>query len=103
MSTRIDINLSRRDNVLAVPLESIRSAKGHKVCYVAHEESLEERPVELGQETTAMVEITAGLAEGELVILDPPSPDSNVDSFRHLTENDRDTPADSQFVASSQR
>ena len=30
MSTRIDINLPRRDNVIAVPLESIRSAKGHK-------------------------------------------------------------------------
>ena len=58
MSTRIDIDLARRDNVLAIPLEAIRSAKGHKVCYVAHEESLEERPVELGQETTAMVEIT---------------------------------------------
>jgi HlyD family secretion protein len=103
MSTRIDINLARRDNVLAVPLESIRSAKGHKVCYVAHEENLEQRPVELGQETTAMVEITAGLSEGELVVLDPPSSMSNVESFRYSTENHTNEPPNSPTVASSQR
>jgi HlyD family secretion protein len=103
MSTRIDINLARRHNVLAIPLEAIRSAKGHKVCYVAHEENLEERPVELGQETTAMVEINAGLAEGELVVLDPPSSGSNVDSFRYSAENHTDQPPDSQTIASSQR
>jgi HlyD family secretion protein len=103
MSTRIDINLARRDHVLAVPLESIRSANGHKVCYVAHEENLEVRPVELGQETTAMVEITAGLSEGELIVLNPPSSTTNVDSYRNSAENHTNEPPDSQTVASSQR
>jgi HlyD family secretion protein len=103
MSTRIDIELARRDHVLAIPLEAVRSPKGHKICYVAHEESLEERPVELGQETTAMVEIKAGLTEGELVVLDPPSSDSNVDSFRKATEENTGESAGSQTVASSQR
>ena len=103
MSTRIDINLARRDNVLAVPLEAIRSAKGHKVCYVVREESLEERPVELGQETTAMVEITTGLTEGELVVLNPPAAETNVDSFRNSAENNSDQRSGSQTIASSQR
>ena len=53
---------------------------------MAHEESLEQRPVELGQETTALVEITGGLEEGELVVLDPPSDSSNVESFRNSAD-----------------
>ena len=44
MTTRIDIHLTGRRNVLAVPLEAIRSVAGKKVCYVAHEESLERMP-----------------------------------------------------------
>jgi multidrug efflux pump subunit AcrA (membrane-fusion protein) len=102
MSTRIDINLARRDNVLAVPLEAIRSASGHKVCYVAHEENLERRPVELGQETTAMVEITGGLTEGELVVLDPPSAGTDPDFYRYSTESQTEQPPASQTIASSQ-
>ena len=66
MSTRIDIKLPRRNNVLAIPLESIKSAKGQKVCYVAHEESLEQRPIELGPETTSMVEITVWARSGRV-------------------------------------
>ena len=54
MTTRIDILLRGRRNVLAIPLESIKSFKSEKVCYVAREESLERRPVELGQETTRL-------------------------------------------------
>jgi HlyD family secretion protein len=103
MSTRIDISLARRNNVLAIPLEAIRSARGQKVCYVAQGESLEERPVELGQETTALVEIKTGLAEGELVLLDPPAAGTNVDNFRQAADNDSGKPADSRFIAFSRR
>ena len=74
--------------MLAVPLEAIRSVEGKKICYVAHEESLERRPVELGQDTTALVEITDGLQEGELVVLNPPSDMSQVESFRKSAEQD---------------
>ena len=60
MTTRVDISLSGRRNVLAVPLEAIRSVAGKKICYVVHEDSLERRPVELGQDTTSLVEIKSG-------------------------------------------
>jgi hypothetical protein len=99
MSTRIDISLTRRNNVLAVPLEAIRSARGQKVCYVAHDESLEQRPVELGQETMALVEIRTGLAEGELVVLDPPAAGTNVDNFRQTADNVSGKPAESHSIA----
>ena len=50
-----------------------------------------------------MVEIKAGLTEGELVVLNPPSSGSNVDSFRQSADNDPVKPAESQTVASSGR
>ena len=71
----------------------VKSAKGHKVCYIAHEEDLEERQVELGEETTSLVEITGGLQEGELVVLNPPASGSNVESFRHSAEKYKAPPA----------
>ena len=49
-----------------------------------------------------MVEITDGLAEGELVVLNPPAADTNVESFRNLPKSIRTNRADSQTVASSQ-
>ena len=103
MSTRVDINLARRQNVLAVPLVAVKSAKGHKVCYVAHDEDLEERQVKLGEETTSLVEITGGLQEGELVVLNPPASGSNVESFRHSAEEYKAPPAGSPAFASSRR
>ncbi len=103
MSTRVDISLNGRRNVLAIPLEAIKATKGKKVCYVAHEEGLEQRPIELGEETTALVEITEGLREGELVVLNPPSGNSNVESFWKSAEGDTARTDGSQTVASSQR
>jgi HlyD family secretion protein len=101
MSARIDINLTRRTNVLAVPLVAIKSAGARKVCYVAHEESLEQRVVELGQETTSLVEITSGLLEGELVVLDPPASGSNVESYRNSADQHTKAKPGSGTVASS--
>ena len=49
-----------------------------------------------------MVEITAGLHEGELVVLDPPSSGTNVDSFRSSAENKTSESPDSRTVASAQ-
>jgi HlyD family secretion protein len=104
MTTRIDVLLTNRRNVLAIPLASIRTLKRNKVCYVAGDEGLETRTVELGQETTCMVEITSGLQEGELVVLDPPTGSSNVESFGK-PGNKRSKPADNQSkkTASSAR
>ena len=76
----------RRRNVLAVPLEAIRSVKGKKICYVVTDERLERRPVELGLDTTALIEITDGVQEGELVVLNPPPESSNLDSFKNSSQ-----------------
>ena len=104
MSTRIDILLATRRNVLAVPLEAIRSVQGKKICYVVTDERLERRPVKLGLDTTALIEITDGVQEGDLVVLNPPPESSNLDSFKKSTKPATGRPSPgSRTVASSQR
>ncbi len=102
MTTRIDISLSGRRNVVAVPLEAIRSYHGKKFCFVAHEDSLERRPVDLGTDTTNLVEITKGLREGELVVLDLPNDTSHVvESIWDSADQNKEATAGVKTVASS--
>jgi HlyD family secretion protein len=101
MSTRIDVLLSGRRNVVAVPLQAIQSVGGKKFCYVVHEEGLERRLVELGQDTTALVEIKAGVKEGELVVLNPPSANSNVESFWKSADQTKERAAKPDTVTST--
>ncbi len=103
MTTRIDILLAGRRNVVAVPLEAIRSSHGKKICYIAHEDSLERRPVELGKDTTSLVEITDGLQEGELVVLEMPNDTSHVvESIWDSADQNKAATARLKTVASSQ-
>ena len=60
-----------RENVLAVPSEAVTSDDGQDVCFVIHDEDVERRPVTLGRVTQEMTEVTAGLHEGEQVVLNP--------------------------------
>lgn len=71
LTARVDIRLDRRDHVLTVPAEAVVSYEGHDVCYVAHEDGLERREVQLGQSNQELLEITDGLGEGEQVVLNP--------------------------------
>ena len=57
----VDFALSRRKNVLAIPHQAVRTDRGKKICYVAHDESLERREVKIGQDTAEMVEVLDGL------------------------------------------
>jgi len=57
--------------VLVVPTEAITFDKGREVCYVATSNGLERRRVRVGQATQDLLEVTAGLDEGEQVVLDP--------------------------------
>lgn len=72
MTAEVEIALTRRENVLAVPPEAVGSEDGQKVCYVAREEGLERREVKVGHGTSDLVEILDGLAENEEVVLNPP-------------------------------
>jgi HlyD family secretion protein len=76
MSAELEILTSRRLGVLAVPPAAVAREGRQNVCYVAHAEQTERRPVKLGARSRGLLEVVDGLAEGELVIIDP-SPKSD--------------------------
>ena len=103
MSTMVDFRLSRRENVLAIPHQAVRSDRGKKVCYVAHDESLERRVVRIGQDTADMVEVLDGLQEGEMVALNPPGTTSHVEQLVNFDEAEPTQSGDGDSVTTSQQ
>jgi hypothetical protein len=79
MSIRADVIVGTRTNVLMVPVTAIFNNQGTRVVYVATATGIETRPVDLGESNDRVVEIVAGLSEGERVSLTapeaPPAPD----------------------------
>jgi len=102
MTAMVDMELAPRQHVLAIRHEAVRTDRGRKVCYVAHDESLERREVKIGQDTADLVEVLDGLEEGELVALNPPANTEHVellttfDDFSPMNSADRDSVAASQ-------
>ena len=72
MTAQVEIALTHRQDVLAVPHEAVVSEQNHRVCFLPREEHLERREVKVGQATSDWIEITEGLSEGEEVALNPP-------------------------------
>jgi RND family efflux transporter MFP subunit len=64
------LELERRPNTLAVPVQAVKGKPGAAtVLVVSRENTIEERRVITGLETPDFVEVTANLNEGELVVL----------------------------------
>lgn len=76
MSVRADVIVGSRPAVLMVPVTAVFNNQGTRVVYVVGVAGTEMRRVDLGQSNDRMVEITAGLQEGERVSLIPPAPAS---------------------------
>lgn len=69
MSADVDILLSEKDNVLMIPERAVREVNGRKIVKILEKEKPVEREVETGMRGDGgMVEVMAGLQEGELVI-----------------------------------
>jgi len=71
MTAQVEIELDRRDDVLAIPAEAVAHEDGRKFCYVVHDAGLERREVKLGNSTLDLLEVDEGLSEGEQVVLNP--------------------------------
>jgi HlyD family secretion protein len=99
MTTIVDFTLSQRKNVLAIPHQAVKTDRGKKVCFVAHDEALERRVVKIGQDTAEMVEVLDGLQEGEMVALDPPGVTTHVEQL--VSFDEADSP-DAESVTTSQ-
>lgn len=70
MSGDAQITATRKDNVLAVPLNAVeRKEKGFIIKILTPENKVEERSIEVGLSTLDSIEITQGLKAGEKVVL----------------------------------
>lgn len=69
MFASVALKLDQRDQVLAVPLAALARGAQPNLYIVQPDKTLEQRPVKLGLETAAKVEILSGLTDGELVFV----------------------------------
>jgi HlyD family secretion protein len=73
MSIRADVIVGSRTGVLMVPVTAVFNNQGTRVVYVAGAGGTEMRRVELGESNDRMVEVVAGLRDGERVSLLAPA------------------------------
>ena len=71
MTAEVEIDVERRNDVLAVSPEAVAVEQGKDVCYVAGVDGLERRHVTLGRSSRNLLEVTKGLQEGESVVINP--------------------------------
>jgi HlyD family secretion protein len=71
ISAKVEIQLGRCQDVLAVPSEAVSVDHDHNVCYVISPSGLEGREITPGRSCLNMIEVVYGLKEGESVILNP--------------------------------
>jgi HlyD family secretion protein len=71
MSAEVEIRTALRQDVLTIPPDALAVESGRDVCYVRNPDGLERREVKLGKSTRDLLEVVAGLEEGEEVVSDP--------------------------------
>jgi multidrug efflux pump subunit AcrA (membrane-fusion protein) len=71
ISAKVEIQLGRCQDVLAVPSEAVSVDHDRNVCYIIRPSGLERREITPGRSTTNLIEVVDGLKEGESVILNP--------------------------------
>jgi HlyD family secretion protein len=101
MTAEIVIATDRRTDVLTIPSEAVSLEEGQEVCYVAHDDSLERRPIKVGPSNEGEFEVTEGLDEGERVVLNPTHFDTEIErisSFASADEDEDDAPEDGSAV-----
>ncbi len=73
MTARADVVIGTRQNALLVPVTAVFQRKGAFVAYVIGPSGPEPRPVDLGESNDQVVEVVAGLREGERLSLTEPA------------------------------
>ena len=74
MSAKVEVIIDQMKDVLSVPIQTVITSEGIKVCYVMTNSGTQKREVETGAFNNSFVEIKNGLVEGEKVLLNPPRP-----------------------------
>ncbi len=73
LSARVEIVVTKLDDVLRVPIQSVTTIDGKQVCFVRQLTDVEARQVSVGLFNDTDIQIVAGLEEGDEVLLNPPA------------------------------
>lgn len=73
MSTRVEFELARADDVVRVPSDAVFRRGDRRVVYVRRGSSVTEREVALGLANETHVEVRAGIRDGDELLLETPS------------------------------
>jgi RND family efflux transporter MFP subunit len=71
MSAVVDIVLAQHDNVLKIPVAAVIGNGDQFLCWVKTAGSVQKRVIELGDTNDEFTVVTAGLQEGDKVVLNP--------------------------------
>ena len=71
MSAEVRFDTGRVEDALVIPVGAMAMADGQRCCYVLGPAGPERRVLTLGHSTPEFLEVTAGLREGERVVLHP--------------------------------
>jgi HlyD family secretion protein len=71
MTAAASILCGVRKRALTLPIMAVAVEGGRQVCYVAHEDRFERRPVTVIPASHDLAEVTEGLSEGDQVVIDP--------------------------------
>ena len=72
MNCETDMVIEHHDRALFVPVQCVIRVAGQPVVYVMENGKAVKRPVTLGLDNNRVVHVTAGLAAGDMVMLNPP-------------------------------
>lgn len=91
ISGRAEIIITNLTGVLTVPIQAVTTVRGRQVCLVKRSSTTEAVPVEVGLFNDRLIEVKAGLVEGDQVLLSPLSASDNIDMNGSLFSDDGDT------------
>ncbi|HDZ69115.1 MAG TPA: HlyD family efflux transporter periplasmic adaptor subunit [Phycisphaerales bacterium] len=74
MSAKVEVIIDELKDVLSVPIQTVITQEGIKLCYVMTDNGPERREVKIGLFNDNFIEIKSGLVEGEKILLNPPRP-----------------------------
>ena len=72
MSAKVEVIIDELHDVLLVPIQSVITQEGKKVCYCLTNKGPKKREVETGSFNNNFVEVKSGVVDGEKVLLNPP-------------------------------
>lgn len=73
MSAEVEIVLARHRDVLTVPVAAVVESEAGSFCWLKTPAGVQRRPLQLGDNNASFVIVTAGLKEGDQVVLNPAS------------------------------